>query len=89
MQAEALGFGLRNDRGKMDGRPYVQTWVIVPFWALPLATAVLPALWLKRRWRQHRRAKGGMCLACGYDLRHTPDRCPECGATPAAAAIAA
>jgi rubrerythrin len=38
-----------------------------------------------RRVREHRRrVRLGLCLVCGYDLRHSPEQCPECGAVPAA-----
>jgi len=51
----------------------------VPY-AYPAALfAILPAIYLIRRWRTWRRGKGGLCTTCGYDLRASPKRCPECG----------
>ena len=55
--------------------------ITVPYWALVVATLPFPAayLWSARRPRRSRlRHRGGLCT-CGYDLRATPGRCPECG----------
>jgi hypothetical protein len=53
--------------------------VRVPYWLPALVTGLPPAVWLLRRGRQRKRAAGKLCPTCGYDLRATPGRCPECG----------
>ena len=53
---------------------------IAAHWMLLGAAASLPPLFAIVRHR--RRAVRGQCGVCGYDLRATPDRCPECGSVP-------
>ena len=57
--------------------------LLVPYWMLALAMALLPAqrlfAWRGAR-RGRRRERLGLCVTCGYDLRASSGRCPECGA---------
>ena len=59
------------------------TFVQSPYWVAVVLCTLLPAVWIAMRRavvRGRRRADAGQCLACGYDLRQTPEQCPECGA---------
>ena len=57
------------------------------WWAVPhallagvFATLGIPAMVAAMRSRgRRRRARVGLCPSCGYDLRASPRRCPECG----------
>ena len=61
-----------------------------PLWVLMLPMAALPGAWLIVRARARERQKRVMrhlCVHCGYDVRASKERCPECGTPIAASAI--
>jgi hypothetical protein len=56
--------------------------LLAPLWLvmLPLALALgFSARRIARVARARRRRRAGLCPSCGYDVRATPQRCPECG----------
>jgi hypothetical protein len=72
------GLGFFFERIVMKGpAPETVIRACAPGWAIVVATMMLPAFGLWRYLRCGDRT--GLCTTCGYDLRATPDRCPECG----------
>jgi hypothetical protein len=57
---------------------YKERGIAVPAWFVVMLTGFLPAV----RALRSRRLGAGLCASCGYDLRATPGRCPECGEIP-------
>ena len=62
-----------------------RVWVLIlPYWSVAAVTACAAApagLKLASRARRRRWLRRGLCPTCGYDLRGTPEKCPECGAS--------
>jgi hypothetical protein len=66
-----------------SGVVYHSALVAVPDWFL-----ILPCLpILVATYHRRRRPVPGHCRRCGYDLRATPDRCPECGSVQATSVV--
>ena len=73
--------GFRNFR--TYGMPWIETRLLMHSWGVPMwmATGLFGSmLWLfYHPQRRRRRKKLGLCIKCGYDLRGSKNRCPECG----------
>lgn len=59
--------------------------VMVPLWVIAAVASILPlksSLSIWQSLKSRRRRRNNLCVKCGYDLRATPERCPECGTIP-------
>jgi hypothetical protein len=77
----AAGFAWATIDYNGDGKR-IRRALYLPHWAFSVLFLALPLLRLAKR---SPRRPAGTCAVCGYDMRATPNRCPECGAagTPA------
>ena len=87
-RSSLLGFGSQSGVLASTLAVYVRCdEIFMPFWAIFSASAIPLLLKLRSTVSVDRRRKSGQCIACGFDLRASTDRCPECGhPIPAAAA---
>jgi hypothetical protein len=58
---------------------WIPEFDVVPLWIPTVVFGAYPVYMILPLHRRRKRKKLGLCLKCGYDLRASKDRCPECG----------
>ena len=70
-------------RATHDASGVLGDWWVVPAWWPVIAFGLPPIAWLftlRPLLTRRRRRRLGLCVVCGYDLKASAGRCPECGA---------
>jgi len=78
-----IGFDVSHRQFNATTFGYDKRRCSIPYWFLVVMSCTLPWLWIADVRAKTRHSRLCICHDCGYDLRATPDRCPECGAVPA------
>ena len=77
-----LEFALAHRALPPINHPFSFEWRIsLPYWFLSTPFAIYFGTWLRKKSSHRRRRFLGLCPTCGYDLRASQDRCPECGSS--------
>ena len=74
-----LGFHTFNSGLETSFSSSREEGIAVPTWLPTALFAIPPLLWARPLLKSRRRHRAGLCPHCGYDIRATPQRCPECG----------
>jgi hypothetical protein len=77
---EVIAIQRGNNRWSVTTSPNVAWVVAVPWWPVLVLTAAIPCRVVFKTVVRRVRLRRHWCPQCGYDLRATKDRCPECGA---------
>lgn len=77
---QLLGFGYSDQTIPATGQRV--SAITLPTPVLIAMMVIVPTWWLRAHRETRRkqcRRENGQCVKCGYDLRASKDRCPECG----------
>jgi hypothetical protein len=77
-----VGFGYvsetQSTQGLKDSTVTTRAYWL-PHWLLAGAASLVPLRWAIALVTRARRRRRGLCARCGYDVRVSQGRCPECG----------